>query len=512
MRIAPLLMESSDGKQLHYGKSDKAADMIKRRVTTEVLIPSADRLSAGKIPIAVREICLLLHNTGFQAWLVGGAVRDIILGKTGINNWDIATNAVPTEVQKLFPKSVPTGIQHGTITVFHGGCPVEITTFRADEPYVDGRHPSAVRFGVTLQEDLSRRDFTINALAYDPLSEKLEDPFNGISDMEHGIIRTVGNPLERFREDGLRPMRACRFAAQLGYILEEETARSIPQSLDVFAMVAAERIGDELDKMLLAPKPSLGIEAMRVTGLLQAVLPELMACYGVMQNRFHAYDIYMHSVVSCDHAPREKLTVRWAALLHDLGKVPTRRELSNGEATFYDHQLASARIARTVLTRLKRPTEISTKAMHLIREHMFAYSSEWTDAAVRRFMRKAGMENLADLFDLRIADWFGNGTHRGFPQYLNVLLRRIHKEEEKAAALKITDLAIGGIEVMEALGIPPSPPIGKCLNWLLEKVLDDPSVNSRERLLELVREWNTLGQPDAPSEDTLPSDDPDDKE
>jgi len=486
--------------------------MIKKRKTAEVSAPSADRLNAGKIPIAVREICLLLHNTGYEAWLVGGAVRDIILGKSGIDNWDIATNALPAKLQQLFPKSVPTGIQHGTITVFHGGCPVEITTYRADEPYVDGRHPSAVRFGVTLQEDLSRRDFTINALAYEPLTDRLEDPFGGIADMESGLVRTVGNPLERFREDGLRPMRACRFVAQLGYTLEEETEQAIPQSLDVFAMVAAERIGDEMDKIMLAPKPSPGLEAMRITGLLQIVLPELLACFSVMQNRFHAYDIYMHSVMSCDHAPREKLAVRWAALLHDLGKVPTRRELPNGEATFYDHQLASARIARTILTRLKQPTEIIAKAMHLIREHMFAYSSEWTDAAVRRFMRKVGMENLADLFDLRLADWFGNGTHRGFPQYLNVLLKRIHKEEEKAAALKVTDLAIGGIEVMEALGIPPSPPIGKCLNWLLDRVLDDPGVNNREMLLVMVREWDGIGRPEAPTEDTLPSADPDDKE
>jgi tRNA nucleotidyltransferase (CCA-adding enzyme) len=485
---------------------------MRRKKDITVTSPSADRLSAGKIPIAVREICLLLHNTGHQAWLVGGAVRDIILGKSGINNWDIATDALPGKVQKLFPRSVPTGIQHGTITVFHGECPVEITTFRADETYVDGRHPTAVRFGVTLEEDLARRDFTINALAYDPLADRLEDPYDGMADMERGLVRTVGEALARFREDGLRPMRACRFVAQLGYALEEETARAIPRSLDVFAMVAAERIGDEMDKIVLAPKPSLGIEALRETGLLPAVLPELMACYGVMQNRFHAYDIYMHSVMSCDHAPGEKPAVRWAALLHDLGKVPTRRELPNGEATFYDHQLASARIARTVLTRLKRPTELISKVMHLIREHMFAYSGEWTDAAVRRFMRKVGMENLADLFDLRIADWFGNGTHRGFPQYLNVLLRRIHKEEEKAAALKVTDLAIGGIEVMEALGIPPSPPIGKCLNWLLDHVLDDPAVNERERLLELVREWNAQGRPEAATEDAIPSADPDDKE
>lgn len=483
--------------------------MRKKASTPSRLLPSLDRLSPAQVPIPLREICFVLKQAGFQAWLVGGAVRDIILARQPIPDWDVATDALPEEIQKLFKRSTPTGIAHGTLTIHHNHYDVEITTFRCDGQYLDGRHPVQVRFGVNLLEDLSRRDFTINSLAYDPLDDHLEDPFSGLTDMQEGIIRTVGEPRLRFGEDGLRPMRACRFAAQLEYALEPDTAAAIPSCLDVFDRVAKERVGDEMDKMLSARLPSIGIDAMHATGILSRVIPELEDCYGVSQNRYHAFDIYNHSTVACDNAPAEKPAVRWAALLHDLGKLPTRRELDNGEATFYDHQLVSARMARTILTRLKRPGELINQVVHLIREHMFAYNSEWTDAAVRRFMRKAGMENLADLFDLRIADWFGNGTHRGFPRYLNVMLKRISIEEAKAAALKVTDLVIDGHNVMAILQIPPSPPIGQCLNWLLDRVLDNPDLNNLDDLTRLAKEWDTSGRPQPEKEESDNQDSPD---
>jgi tRNA nucleotidyltransferase (CCA-adding enzyme) len=335
-------------------------------------------------------------------------------------------------------------------------------------------------------------------LAYDPLEGELVDLFGGVEDFERGVVRAVGDAAERFREDGLRPLRAVRLAARFDFEVDADTLNAIPGVLDRVRMVAAERVRDEFVKMLAtAPRPSYGIELMRETGLLEVYIPELLEGYAVTQNEFHAYDVYTHSLYTCDAAPAEKPLVRLAALLHDIGK-PRTRVVRDGRVTFYNHQAVSRRIARDILNRLRFSKKQRDHVMHLVYYHMFGYTPAWTDAAVRRLIRKVGRENIADLFDLRIADWFGNGTNYGFPGYLRALERRVNEAIAREEAFTEKDLAIDGRDVMSALGITPGPKVGEALGYLLERVLEDQTLNKPERLLELLRE--RFGAPGDPGE------------
>ena len=446
------------------------------------------------IPHEVLNVCQRLRQDGHAAFVVGGSIRDLLIGRPP-GDFDVATSAHPETTLRLFGSryAIPTGLQHGTVTVLAGepGAqrPVEVTTFRGEGAYLDGRRPSTVNFSATLEDDLSRRDFTINAIAYEPAAETIIDPYDGQGDIGRKLVRAVGDPLLRFAEDGLRPMRGVRQAAQLGFALEAATEAAIPQTLASFRKVSAERIRDELRKLLLAPVPSLGIEAMRRTGLLAEVLPELLPTIGCMQNRFHQHDVYAHTLATLDAAVPD-FVVRMAALLHDLGKPATQapREGAPGEFTFFRHEKLGADIAETICTRLKLSTEEHTKICALVAGHMFFYTPDWTDGTVRRFVKRVGAELVPLLFAVREADVASRGQGEDREAETRELRQRIAKVAAADAALHVTDLAIDGEDVMRTLGIPPGRRVGEVLEALLEKVLDDPTLNQPETLERLVRE------------------------
>jgi len=441
-------------------------------------------LKNKKFPQGVLEILSILKEKGYQAYLVGGCIRDLLLGKPA-EEWDITTSAKPEEVAKLFSKVIPTGIAYGTLTLLLADGKYEVTTFRSDERYMDGRHPANVTFTDDIHKDLSRRDFTINALAYDPLADGFMDDFDGVKDLKNKLIRAIGDPVARFSEDGLRSVRACRFAAKLEFEIEKETFAAISKTLMVTKKVAPERIHDEIVKMLSADRPSLGFELMRKSGLLQLVLPELEDCYGVKQPpRFHKYDVYWHSLYSCDAAPKENLVLRLAALLHDIGKPSCKKGY-----TFYNHDKVGVEMAGHILQRLRFSNEQIKKTTNLIGHHMFNYSSDWSDAAVRRFIRRiGGVENVKDLFALRQSD--AKGMEREIESgYLAEIQKRIDKIIEEENALDISDLKVDGNDVMQVLKIPAGPMVGRVLHFLLEKVLDDPRLNERETLLGLIKTY-----------------------
>lgn len=448
-----------------------------------LLAAGADRW-AHAAPIIER-----LRGAGHEAWLVGGLVRDLLLSRPP-GDVDLATDARPEELMRLFPDAIPTGLRHGTVTVLAGGHPVEITTFRADQSYSDARHPDQVRFVRTIEEDLARRDFTINAMAWDPMGGRFVDPFGGRADLAGRRLRTVGDPVERFHEDGLRPYRAVRFAVTLEFEPEPELLAAIPRVLDRAARVAPERVRGELDRMLGGAHPSDGFEWLRQTGLLALFLPELLEGYGMPQNRWHAYDVYSHILFVIDSAPADKLVVRLGALFHDIGK-PRTRVVVDGEGTFYNHEIVGAEMTRVAMERLRYSGDMIAAVTNLVRNHMFDYQPAWTDAAVRRLIRRVGVDALADLFDLRLADMLGHGPTHTFPVYLDELRERIAGVLARQEALRISDLKVNGRDVMETLGLAPGREIGEVLKWLLEFVTENPTRNEREILL---REMGSRGR------------------
>jgi tRNA nucleotidyltransferase (CCA-adding enzyme) len=442
--------------------------------------------SPHRVPPGVLAIATALRGAGGQAWIVGGAVRDLFLGRT-VNDWDLATDLVPEAVTSIFRRTVEVGIRFGTVRVRHRGADCEVTTFRRDGLYSDARRPDEVSFTGSLEEDLIRRDFTINALAWDPVDDRLEDPTGGRADLDARLIRAVGDPVERFTEDGLRLLRAVRFAAQLDFDLEAATYRALVICAPRIERISPERVRDELDRLLQAPRPSSALAVLHETGLLRRILPEVAACYGVTQNAHHAYDVFHHTLASVDAAPPARRLVRLAALFHDTGKPRTRGE-KHGTTTFYAHQSAGRRLVDAAFRRLRYPNEDRERVGHLVQHHMFHYRPEWTDAAVRRFLRDVGEDHLDDIFALRAADSAGNGTRRGATPELDELRRRIAFEVERRSALTVRDLAIDGHDLMRELSIPPGPELGRILRTLLEEVLDDPERNEREALLGRARE------------------------
>ncbi len=321
----------------------------------------------------LKKFIKTFNDAGFQCYLVGGCVRDLILGHD-IYDYDFATDAKPREVIKLFKRVIPTGVKHGTVTVLVRGMDFEVTTFRADGKYVDGRRPEEVHFATSLEEDVKRRDFTINGLAYDFNEDRIIDHVGGRDDLERGIIRTIGSPMERFSEDGLRTFRACRIASKLNFDIETATLKAIEKTHDVARQVSVERIKDELMKLLESPKPSVGLEYMRTTGILKLFLPELDSCHGVEQNKYHIHDVYYHSLYSCDAAPMDRPRIRLAALLHDIGKVKTRRLGAGGDYTFYNHEVVGARQVRKLMRRLKFSNDDMDYVENLVLNHMFHYT------------------------------------------------------------------------------------------------------------------------------------------
>jgi tRNA nucleotidyltransferase/poly(A) polymerase len=435
-------------------------------------------------------------------------VRDLLRIAQGVllappQDFDVATDAFPEEVQRLFPRTVPTGIAHGTVTVLADEThKVEVTTFRGEGPYLDGRRPSSVTFLGDIDGDLARRDFTVNAMAWDPLSGELRDPFGGAADLRRGLLRAVGNPLQRFREDGLRPMRAVRFACTLRLALDRRTERAIPQALDVWAKVAWERIREELTKLLVrGDPPSRGLRMLRRTGLLARVAPELLEGVRFEQNQYHAFDVFRHTLRAVDFAP-PTLTVRLAALLHDVAKPRSAEPPEpKGEHTFYRHEFIGEELAKELLLRLRYPTREVERVALLVREHNWYYRPDWNDATVRRTIARIGPEALPDLWALRRADLRARGrlVEEGLANQQE-LESRFDAELRRASALKVKDLAIGGDDVMTLLGLPPGPRVGKILTELLDRVLDDPQLNTRETLLRLTSEiaaGSSTGNPQA---------------
>lgn len=442
------------------------------------------------IPSDVLGLCAELGRHGFRTWVVGGCVRDVLRGGTPLD-WDLCTDAKPEETMRVFPRAIPTGIAHGTVTVVRNKQHYEITTLRHEVGFSDGRRPDAVHFVDNIELDLARRDFTINAMAVDPTNGALVDPFGGVADLRAGVIRAVGDATERFAEDGLRVLRAARFAARFEFTLEPSTENAIEGSLGSYAKVSGERVRDEWAKTLKAKRPSIGFELMRRTGILAVTCPELMESVGCTQNKHHDYDVWGHAMACMDAAPGADVTLRLAALLHDVGK-PRSKAWSDAKSdyTFYDHDRIGAEMVAPICMRLKLSNDERERVTELVRHHMWHYD-DWGDAAVRRWLRKVGKNRVEDLLALRDADVRGKGPTRSFADDdARTAAFRAHIERVMAegVAFGIKDLKIGGRELMGGLGLKPGPQLGVLLEKLLEEVIAEPALNDPARLLARARE------------------------
>ncbi|BDC93579.1 CCA tRNA nucleotidyltransferase [Treponema bryantii] len=464
-----------------------------------------------KLPPLLIEFGKIFTAAGYKTYLVGGAVRDMFM-KVPAHDWDVATNATPQDVIKLFKFVVPTGIEHGTVTVHFKGTEIEVTTFRTEAGYSDGRHPDSINYAATIEEDLARRDFTMNAIAASLEDGAVVDPYGGQEDIKNRLIRTVGVAHERFMEDGLRPVRALRFASKLNFSIENNTYSEIfkKEIQEKAASISIERFRDEFEKIMASPKPSVGLKLLEETGLMSIFLPEFMVCRGCVQSdyrAFHKFDVMDHLYYACDGAPAAKLNVRLAALFHDIGKPAAKKlvketvldgDKNDGSTkeietiTFYNHESYSEKITKQVMTRLKFSNEMINNVCHLVKEHMFHYETNWSEAAVRRFIIRAKPECMEDLYDLRMADMYGmynepvDIRYSASIQLLLELKERVHSELEKKTTLSLKSLAVNGRDLMAA-GIPAGKELGRILNELLECVIEDPEMNDKARLLEVAK-------------------------
>ena len=438
------------------------------------------------VPKDVFTITEKLGASGKRSWIVGGCVRDALLGKAPAD-WDVATDARPDELVKIFPRAIPTGLEHGTVTVVMNKQHYEVTTLRGEGAYTDGRRPDVVHFVDAIEADLARRDFTVNAIAVDPKTGALVDPFGGQRDLDAKVLRAVGVARERFAEDGLRVLRAARFCATLELEIEADTLAAIAPTLDTFKKVSAERVRDEWVKTMKARRPSRAFDVMRETGILGVSCPELLEGVGMEQNKWHGYDVWRHGMECMDACAGDPI-LRIAALLHDVGKPRTRAFSDKTQDwTFYDHDKVGAEIADPIAARLRFSNDERARIVTLVRHHLFHYD-QWSDAAVRRWIKRVGKDRIEDLYRLNEADVRAKG--RGFEPDLAALAAlkaHVAKVLEEGAALSTRDLAINGRDLMKELGVAPGPIIGKILDALLEEVLADPKVNVRETLLSLAR-------------------------
>lgn len=448
-----------------------------------------------RIPNYIIEILKRLEMAGFSVELVGGCVRDLLMSKQP-KDWDLTTKARPKEILKLFKEAkyenefgtvlLPFRVQGELLGV------VEITTYRSEKGYADRRHPDEVLFEDELDKDLERRDFTINAMALQLSNEgeltfgehqfKLIDLFGGQKDIKKKVIRAVGEPVDRFKEDALRMMRAIRFAAQLGFSLEPKTQRAMVKMAGSIKFVAKERIKDELIKILASEQAAEGVMSLYKSKLLQYIMPELEQGVDVKQNHHHIHPVFKHNILSLKNCPSKDWQVRLAALLHDVAKPKTRR-LIEGQATFYNHEYVGAKMVDKMMTRLKFSNEDRERVVNLVRNHMFYYNvGEVTAASVRRLINKVGRENLQDLIHLRVADRLGSGTPKAMPYKLRHLQYMMEKVQNDPVSVKM--LAVNGNDLMSQLKLEPGPKIGAILDVLLGEVLENPDLNNKEELIK----------------------------
>lgn len=480
------------------------------------------------IPQEVKNIITKLQEAGFEAYAVGGCVRDLLLGKKP-KDWDIATNALPEQVQSVFSAFAEASAdksatiyenEFGTVGVKTGSEDenlkiVEVTTYRVDAKYTDKRHPDSVSFTRNLQEDLARRDFTINAMA---LETEIVDPFGGQEDLAKGVIRAVGEPDKRFNEDALRMLRAVRFSVELcftkvakpisagdkkippapslkrgeRFVIEEITKVAIKKNAKWLQAVSKERVRDELVKIIMSSCPDEGIVLLHDLDLLQYVIPELVKGVGVAQNRHHIYSVFEHGVLSLKFSTQKKynLIVRLAALLHDVAKPQAKRG-AGPDATFYNHDIMGARAAARILERLHFSNDIIERVANLVRHHMFVYDvGAVTAAGVRRLLVRVGPANMADLLALRIADRLGSGVPKAQPYRLRHFQYMVERVQHDPISVKM--LKINGSDIMEILKIEPGPKIGAILDVILAEVIEDPTKNEKESLVKRARELNEI--------------------
>jgi putative nucleotidyltransferase with HDIG domain len=435
-----------------------------------------------------------------QLAVVGGTVRDRLLGRKA-GDWDLATALPPESVlaraRAAGVRAIPTGLQHGTVTLVEDGRTFEITTFRGDGAYLDGRRPESVTLGVPLEEDLARRDFTINAMAVpaaevdrDDWREVLVDPHGGRRDLEAGVIRAVGDPLTRFGEDGLRCLRACRFQAQLDFAIDPDTLAAIPARLEVAGKVAVERVLVELTKLLCGRAPQRGLAAMAGTGLLDLWLPELRPMIGCTQNHYHRYPVWEHVLEVTRRAPAEP-DLRWAALLHDLGK-PAARTVDAKGVHFVGHEAISVAMSEALLGRLRASHALIRQVAALVRHHGTHPAPGWGDPACRRFLKHLAEDGLPleRWAWLRYADQTGKGFgEEPYRAGHEALVARLERLAAAAPPLRTQDLALDGRALMALAGRPGGPWLGRLQQHLVEAVLDDPDRNRPESLGELAQAW-----------------------
>ncbi len=455
-----------------------------------------------EIPTGAAYILQQLNKHGYEAYIVGGCVRDSLLGKQP-NDWDITTSAKPEEVKAIFHRTIDTGIQHGTVTVLvdreilddgsgslasHTDYAFEVTTYRVDGVYTDHRRPESVCFTASLEEDLKRRDFTINAMAYNP-EQGVIDIFGGQEDLEKGIIRCVGEASERFDEDALRILRAVRFAAQLDFVIEDQTREAMRDQAKFLEDISVERICTELTKMIVSKHPERLEEAYEL-GLTQMFLPEFDVMMQTPQNnQYHLYDVGHHTLKVMEAVPATTV-LRYAALLHDVGKPKCKTTDETGVDHFYGHQELSAKMARTTLRRLKLDNDTIDQVCRLVKNHDYGLSGDGPGMkSFRRFVAQLGAEHFADFLEIRKGDMAGQSAYhleqrRQVIAHMEAMYAEIIEQKQ---CLKLSELAIGGKDLI-AIGVKPGPDMGRILKALLDRVLEEPELNTREQLLAIVKE------------------------
>lgn len=450
---------------------------------------AASAVVAAAVPPSVVELLDTLWTAGHAAYVVGGSLRDVLLGREAAD-WDLATDARPERLVELLHGAAYEN-RFGTVALRREGGVHEITTFRSEHEYADFRRPHRFEFGDTIEIDLARRDFTVNAMAWGhptppepgrPVPERaFVDPYEGLGDLRARRLRAVGEPVARFEEDALRMVRAVRLAATLEFEVEPLTLAAIRDRADLARHLSGERIAAELEKLLAAPRPSTGLRLMADTGLLAVISPDLARQRGIAQSKISGEDLWDHTLRTVDAAPADRPVVRLAALLHDLGKPAT-----SSDGRFIGHETVGADLARALLHRLRFPRTTQERLVLLVRQHMFDYKSTWSDAAVRRFIMRVGSHGIDELFALRAADNVGSGIPAD-SNGLEELRRRVHDQLEAEVVLDRADLAVNGDDLIAELGLTPGPTLGRILDSLLDRVIADPALNDRPTLLMLAQ-------------------------